>query len=100
MGLDFYKERKTHAFFYVDEYFHRIAHSRSFPMRIFTVSNLVLVVALRVSTCQVLASSTKDAPHSLQVPYLYTALKALPSVNYSGVWLNTKLSTMLAFTIK
>ena len=39
-GVGFYKERKTHAFFYVYEYFHRIAHSRSFPMRIFTVNNL------------------------------------------------------------
>ena len=35
------KERKTRAFLYKGIYFHHIALSRSFPMRIFSADNLV-----------------------------------------------------------
>lgn len=41
-------------------------------------------VVLRITTCRVLNAPPKHSSTISQIPYLYTALKALPSVNYSG----------------
>ena len=60
------KGRKTHAFLYVDEYFHRIALSRSFPMRIFTVNNLVCYAQLyTIRTLPTIAAGSRGCRLSI-----------------------------------
>ena len=39
-----YKGGKSHVVLYTDEYFHHTAHSRSFPVCIFTVNNPVFYI--------------------------------------------------------